>query len=83
MGFSARRLRFGENADSLAAHALLKFNSTTSCPRSPCAVAQGAELGPGDLRLDVAAEAAVGAVDDISRPRSSANAMMRYAEKCS
>ena len=29
------------------------------------AVAQGAELGPGDLRMDAAAEAAVGAGDDV------------------
>jgi hypothetical protein len=29
------------------------------------AVAQGAELGPGDLRIDAAAQAAVGAGDDV------------------
>jgi hypothetical protein len=29
------------------------------------AVAQGAQLGPGDLRMDAAAQAAVGAGDDI------------------
>jgi hypothetical protein len=49
MDFSARRLRFGENAGSLAAHTLLKFNFTISCWRSPRAVAQGAQLSPGDL----------------------------------
>ena len=50
MDFSTRRLRFGENADSLAAQALL--NSTPQLfPRDRRAVAQ---LGPSDLRMDAA-----------------------------
>ena len=46
MDFSARRLRFGENADSLAAHALL--NSTAQpLAGDRRAVAHGAQLGRG------------------------------------
>ena len=46
------------------AQALL--NSTPQLlARDRCAVAQGAQLGPGDLRMDAAAQAAVGAGDDV------------------
>ena len=46
------------------AQALL--NSTPRLPaRDRGAVAQGAQLGPGDLRMDAAAQAAVGAGDDV------------------
>jgi len=42
------------------------FNSTPQLlTRDRCAVAQGAELGPGDLRMDAAAQAAGGAGDDV------------------
>jgi hypothetical protein len=33
--------------------------------RDRCAVAQGAQRGPGDLQMDAAAQAAVGAGDDV------------------
>jgi hypothetical protein len=46
MDFSARRLRFGENADSLAAHAL--SNSTPQLlARDRRAVVHSAQLGRG------------------------------------
>ena len=46
------------------AQALL--NSTPQLlARDRGAVAQGTQLGPGDLRMDAAAEAAVGAGDDV------------------
>jgi hypothetical protein len=46
------------------AQALL--NSTPQfIARDRGAVAPGAQLGPGDLRMDAAAEAAVGASDDV------------------
>jgi hypothetical protein len=42
------------------------LNSTPQVlARGHLGVAPGAELGPGDLRVDAAAEAAVGAGDDI------------------
>ena len=42
------------------------LNSTPQLlARDRCAVARGAQLGPGDLRMDAAAEAAVGASDDV------------------
>ena len=48
------------------AQALL--NSTPQLlARERRAVAQGTELGPGDLRMDAAAEAAVGAGDDANK----------------
>jgi len=45
------------------------LNSTPqllACERR--AVAQGAQLGPGDLRMDAAGEAAVSAGDDANKP---------------
>jgi hypothetical protein len=47
MDFSARRLRFGENAASLAAQALLKLTPQLLAGERR-AVAQGAQLGRGD-----------------------------------
>jgi hypothetical protein len=44
---SARRLRFGENADSLAAQALFEIQLHNFCSRSPSAVAQSTQLGRG------------------------------------
>jgi hypothetical protein len=42
------------------------LNSTPQLlARDRRAVAQGAQLGPGDLRMDAAAQAAVGAGDDV------------------
>ena len=41
-----------------------RVNSTTSA-RDRRAVAQGAALGPGDLRMDAATQAAVSAADDV------------------
>jgi hypothetical protein len=42
------------------------LNSTPQLlARDSCAVAQGAQLGPGDLRGDAAAQAAVRACDDV------------------
>jgi hypothetical protein len=42
------------------------LNSTPQLlARDRCTVAQGAQLGPGDLRMDAAAEATVGAGDDV------------------
>ena len=42
------------------------MNSTPQfLARDRRAVAQGAQLGPGDLRMDAAAQAAVGAGDDV------------------
>ena len=42
------------------------LNSIPQLPaRDRRAVAQSAELGPGDLRMDAAAQAAVGAGDDV------------------
>jgi len=42
------------------------LNSTPQLlARDHRAVAQGAQLGPGDLRMDAAAQAAVGAGDDV------------------
>ena len=42
------------------------LNSTPQLlARDRRAVAQGAQLGPGDLRMDAAAETAVGAGDDV------------------
>jgi hypothetical protein len=41
-----------------------EFTFTTSCSRSP-PVAPGAQLGPGDLWVDAAPQAAGGASDDV------------------
>jgi hypothetical protein len=42
------------------------LNSTPQLlARDRSAVAQGAQLGPGDLRMDAAAQAAVGAGNDV------------------
>jgi len=54
------------------------LNSTPQLlARDRRAVAQGAELGPGDLRMDAAAEAAVGAGDDVFLADESSYVMMR------
>jgi hypothetical protein len=54
-----------------------EFNSTTVA-RERRAAAQGAQLDPGDLRMEAAAKAAVGAGVMFSLPTSSAKAMMRW-----
>jgi hypothetical protein len=72
-----------------------KFNSTISCSRSPRRVngpfgpfkvqsrkrspVQGAQLGPGDLRMGAATYAAIGSGDHVSWPTISANVMVRSA----
>jgi hypothetical protein len=53
MDFSPRRLRFGENADSLAAHALLKSTPQLLAGERG-AVAQGARTWPRHLRVNAA-----------------------------
>ena len=53
MDISAGRLWFGENADSLVAHALLKSTPQLLAGERR-AVGQGAQLGPGDLRMAAA-----------------------------
>jgi hypothetical protein len=64
MDFSARRLRFGENADSLAAHALLK-STPQRLAGERRAVARGRSLAQAICGLDVGAQAAVGAGNDV------------------